>query len=285
MTADVARWAAAAAWAGQHALGLYAGSLALLLSACLGSGWLSTRQAPGARETAGSGRALRNGLVVLAVAVALFAATAWQLRANPALSAADAAFLQALQPTVSAPVRQFFAGLTHAADTATLTALALAGTVALLLRRQAGLAAGWALAIAGNGLLNTLLKLGFGRLRPPHLDGVLAEPGLSFPSGHSSGAVAAYGMAAYLALRLLPPRWHLPALMLAAALALSIGASRLVLQVHFPSDVLAGFASGSAWLALCITALAGTRRRPTSEGGAGQPRGRPGLPKLGPPAR
>ena len=271
MTADALHWAAAAAWAGQHALGLYAGSLALLLSACLASRWLSKRQAAGVAGSGAGGPALRTGLVAIALAAGLFAAIAWQLRANPALSAADAAFLQALQPTVSAPVRQLFAGLTHAADTATLTVLALVGTVALLLRHQAGLAAGWALAIAGNGLLNTLLKLGFGRLRPPQLDGVLAEPGLSFPSGHSSGAVAAYGMAAYLALRLLSPRWHLPALMLAATLALSIGASRLVLQVHFPSDVLAGFASGTAWLALCITGLAVVR----GAGLAGQQGARP----------
>ena len=116
------------------------------------------------------------------------------------------------------------------------------------------------LAIAGNGLLNTGLKQSFGRLRPAHLQGYLAEPGLSFPSGHSSGAVVAYGMAAYLALHLLPARWHLPAMLLAVALAFNIGASRLVLQVHFASDVLAGFASGSAWLALCITGLAAARQ-------------------------
>ena len=262
---DAARWVAGASWAGQHALAVYAGSLAWLMAACLASAWLRRRQAAGpavdGRPMPGGGPALGIGLAAFAMAAGLFANIAWQLPASPALSAADLAFLQALQPTVSAPVRQLFAGLTHAADTATLTVLTVAGTVALLLRRQAWLAAGWALAIAGNGLLNTTLKLSFGRLRPPQLEGVLAEPGLSFPSGHSSGAVVASGMAAYLAMRLLPARWHLPAQMLAAALALSIGASRLVLQVHFPSDVLAGFASGSAWLMLCITALGAQQRR------------------------
>lgn len=262
--ADAELWAAKAAWAGRHGLALYAVSLALLLTACLASRWLCTSQAArvaaGARDSWIGAQALRTGLAVFAVAAGLFAATAWQLRVNPALNAADAAFLQALQSTVSAPVRQVFAGLTHAADTATLTALSIAGAALLLVRRQALLAAGWVLAIAGNGVLNTTLKQGFGRLRPVQLAGQLAEPGLSFPSGHSSGAVVACGMAAYLALRLLPARWHLPALLLAAALAWSIGASRLALQVHYPSDVLAGFASGSAWLALCITALATAHR-------------------------
>ena len=272
---DAVRWAATAAWAGRHGLALYAGSLALLLAACLASRWLCTSQAArlaaGGRDNWIGGQALRTGLAVFAVAAGMFAATAWQLRVNPALSAADAAFLQALQPTVSAPVRQGFGGLTHAADTATLAVLSIAGAALLLARRQALLAAGWVLAIAGNGVLNTTLKQAFGRLRPVQLAGQLAEPGLSFPSGHSSGAVVACGMAAYLALRLLPARWHLPALLLAVALALSIGASRLVLQVHFPSDVLAGFASGSAWLALCITGLGAVR----SAGLARQPGGRP----------
>lgn len=79
--------------------------------------------------------------------------------------------------------------------------------------------------------------------------------GFSFPSGHSSGSVVAYGMLAYLSLRLLPVRWHLPSLLAMVALALTVGASRLFLGVHFASDVMAGFASGIAWLALCITSI------------------------------
>ena len=72
--------------------------------------------------------------------------------------------------------------------------------------------------------------------------------GFSFPNGHSSGTVVAFGMLAYLGLRLLPPRWHLPVL-----LAFSVGASRIILRVHYASDVAAGFASGTAWLAACAT--------------------------------
>jgi undecaprenyl-diphosphatase len=53
----------------------------------------------------------------------------------------------------------------------------------------------------------------------------------------------------------LPLRWHLPAMMVAVALAWTVGASRCFLGVHFASDVVAGFASGAAWLALCITGI------------------------------
>ena len=65
---------------------------------------------------------------------------------------------------------------------------------------------------------------------------------------------------AALALRVLPPRWHVPVLMLAAALAFSVGGSRVFLQLHYVSDVLAGFAWGAAWLALCVLSVELSRR-------------------------
>ena len=265
-----------ARWAGQHGLALYAATLVLLLmaTALAGRRWAPAAAGPGSGPGAPvwqpTAPAVASGLAVMALAVGLFGAIAWPLGASERLRAADLVLLQALQPTVTPAVRRLFAGLSHAADTATLTALGTLGALALVAGRQRLLAAAWVVAIAGNGWLNTSLKQAFGRLRPLPLDGLLPVSGLSFPSGHSSGAVVAYGMAAYLALRLLPPRWHLPALLLAVALAFSIGASRVILQAHFASDVLAGFASGSAWLALCITGLAllhragMARRKPTA---------------------
>ena len=247
MTPQADGWAALALWAGQHGLALYLGIGLLLM--------LGTGMAAAGRARLASWQPVALGLAISAAAAGVFSGLAWQLGASSSLGAADALFLQALRPTVSPGVRQLFAGLTHAADTATLTALSGAGAIALLARRQRLLAAAWVLAITGNGLLNTSLKQAFGRLRPAQVEGYLAAPGLSFPSGHSSGAVVAYGMAAYLALRLLPARWHLPAWLLAVALAFSVGASRVVLQAHFASDVLAGLASGSAWLALCISGV------------------------------
>jgi membrane-associated phospholipid phosphatase len=48
--------------------------------------------------------------------------------------------------------------------------------------------------------------------------------------------------------------------MLASALAFTIGSSRVFLQVHFASDVLAGFAWGAAWLAVCVLSVELSRR-------------------------
>jgi membrane-associated phospholipid phosphatase len=67
-------------------------------------------------------------------------------------------------------------------------------------------------------------------------------------------------MLAYLCLRLFAPRWHRPALVAAGVVAGLVGISRLILGVHFASDVIAGFASGAAWLAVCVTGLELMRR-------------------------
>lgn len=153
------------------------------------------------------------------------------------------------------PALQVFFALTHFGDTNTLAALCIAIALVLIACGRRGFAFGWVVAVAGNGLLIMTLKQVFGRVRPLNMEGFVLEHGFSFPSGHSSGSVVAYGMLAYLSLRLLPVRWHLPSLLAMVALALTVGASRLFLGVHFASDVMAGFASGIAWLALCIASI------------------------------
>ena len=98
-------------------------------------------------------------------------------------------------------------------------------------------------------------------MRPPHEVGLPVAHGWSFPSGHSSGAVVAYGMLAYVLLRTLPSRWHLPVVLAATALAFAVGCSRIFLEAHYASDVLAAFASGTAWLTACIVGIEIARRR------------------------
>jgi undecaprenyl-diphosphatase len=84
---------------------------------------------------------------------------------------------------------------------------------------------------------------------------LVAVHGYSFPSGHAAGSFAFYGFSAYVAVRLLPRRWHLPLAGLALLLVVFVGASRVMLQVHFFSDVVGGWLGAAAWTALCITVL------------------------------
>ena len=259
---------AAAQWAGQHALGLYVALLAGALAATVFA-WLGHRRLAAAwrRPTrrasliwiGGIGVRLGAGFGVILAAAWAFAEIAEALNAGPRLGRIDQAFTDALARSVPLAALQVFAALTRLGDTATLTGLGVGVAVALVATGRRGLALGWVAAVAGNSVLNTTLKRVFERVRPVHEGGLVTADGFSFPSGHSSGSLVAYGMLAYLAVRVLPPRWHLPAALVAVALALTVGTSRIFLRVHFASDVLAGFASGAAWLAVCIGSVEAVR--------------------------
>lgn len=91
------------------------------------------------------------------------------------------------------------------------------------------------------GATSSLLKEIFGRARPdvvPHLDTVTS---LSFPSGHATNVMAIYLLAALLLAQARRPLWIGLALLMAAA----VGASRLLLGVHWPGDVLGGWFWGA----------------------------------------
>lgn len=259
--ADGAAGVALARSAGLHALPLFIAALLLLLAGACAVWWARRRFVVGhGAAVAPSPWRLAAGLAagfgVIVAAAALFAEIAEGLRAQAVLGAADQAIADAVRSSVPDAALRFFAAVTRLADTATLIGLCLLVGLALLLAGRRWLAFTWVAAIAGNGLLNDTLKHVFERVRPLHDDGVVLAQGFSFPSGHSSGAVVAYGMLAYVATRVLAPRWHLAAWLAALVLAFTIGASRMFLRVHFASDVLAGFASGTAWLAVCIGSAA-----------------------------
>lgn len=210
------------------------------------------------------GAALAAGFVLVLGAGLAFAELAEAVLESGRLARLDQAFSAGVQAGTPALAVHAFALVTRLGDTATLTVLCIGVALALLRTGGRVLAFAWVGAVAGNALLNSSLKAVFVRTRPPHADSPVQAEGWSFPSGHSSGSLVAYGMLAYLALRLAPPRWHLPAMLAAAALALSVAASRVFLRVHYASDVLAGLASGSAWLLVCIGAAEVARRARTS---------------------
>lgn len=107
--------------------------------------------------------------------------------------------------------------------------------------------------LGGAGVLNLLLKGLFERARPDILP-VIVETGFSFPSGHAMGALCFYGLTAFFIGLRLRKRRRKYALYLSAALWIAcIGASRIYLGAHYPSDILAGYAAGSAWLFFCIS--------------------------------
>lgn len=107
-------------------------------------------------------------------------------------------------------------------------------------------------ASSGGWVLNHVLKEIFGRARPdvvPHLREVMS---LSFPSGHAMTSAAVYLTLGALLMRIakrpLTKFYCMGAAMLLTAL---VGASRVYLGVHYPTDVLAGWLLGLSWAILC----------------------------------
>jgi membrane-associated phospholipid phosphatase len=114
----------------------------------------------------------------------------------------------------------------------------------LLVSRRHADAAVAAVAQGGSLLANHVIKQAIARPRPELLDPLYHEVSYSFPSGH---AMAAATLATLLLL--LFPRLRRPAPVSLAGLAVvAIGVSRVALQVHFPSDVIGGWAAGVAWV-------------------------------------
>ncbi|MEU6132201.1 phosphatase PAP2 family protein [Saccharopolyspora sp. NPDC047091] len=111
-----------------------------------------------------------------------------------------------------------------------------------------------AVSSAGTGLAVYLFKIMIARPRPQVVDALVAEDGFGFPSGHSAHAAALYLMLGAFGLRLLRSRWARRAGFAAAVLAVVItGFSRVVLGVHSPTDVLAGWALGASWTVLLLS--------------------------------
>jgi undecaprenyl-diphosphatase len=133
-----------------------------------------------------------------------------------------------------------------------LTFLTLAIAELLWLQRRRGTAF-FLLASIGSGVaLSSLAKNLFDRPRPdlvPHGSFVYTA---SFPSGHSLMAAVTYLTLAVLIARSFPER-RLKAYVagLTVLMTLSVGISRVYLGVHWPTDVLAGWAAGGAWAFAC----------------------------------
>ena len=96
------------------------------------------------------------------------------------------------------------------------------------------------------------------RPRPPG-EPVVFAPGYSFPSGHALNSTATYGVLAVIAWRSrLPLTVRRVAVVACVTIPVLVGLSRIVLGVHYPTDVLAGWLAGIAFVALAATLISRT---------------------------
>lgn len=144
-----------------------------------------------------------------------------------------------------------------------MTVLGLFGIVAAWrLPRYRGPGILLATTLTGGGMIIGGIKHRFARERPSVIEALANEGTFSFPSGHAFIALCFYGTLAFWWARSRRDWFRRAVIGLAATNGiLLIGASRVYLGVHYPSDVLAGYATAVPWLTACLTAYATYERR------------------------
>lgn len=148
-----------------------------------------------------------------------------------------------------------------------LTLLTLAAAGFLVAARKWGMAVFVVLAIAGGGLASNLLKWVFVRARPDLVPHLVSVDSASFPSAHAMNSAVTFLTLGVLISRT-QTKMRLKAYLMGTAifLTLIVGFSRVYLGVHWPTDVVAGWAVGAAWAILCSLVAARLQRRHAIEG-------------------
>lgn len=171
----------------------------------------------------------------------------------------DTALLMALRDPVNPGealgppwLAEMMRDITALGGVAVLALLSLGVAGYLILLRRYDLVVLVVVSVGGAILLNYFLKLGFDRPRPDLVPHLTTAYQTSFPSGHSMSSAATYLTLGAMMARVQPRRrLKIYFLALAILIMLLIGVSRVYLGVHWPTDVLAGWAAGAVWALLC----------------------------------
>lgn len=224
---------------------------------------MTTGQQHVAAERAGARLAL--GLLGALTVVVATVPLAVLIRAdNPGLVEADLEVSRTAQEATGANdlLLTTAKAVTLLGEPVLLTIAAAVLTAGLFATGHRRLAAFVLVARVGAMLLSTGLKLAVDRTRPVFDEPIAIALGASFPSGHALGSAAFYATLAVLLLPYAAKRAVTAAVVISGAVA----ASRVLLGVHFPSDVTAGLMIGWGWVALCTAVFAVWRREEGAPG-------------------
>lgn len=184
----------------------------------------------------------------------LFSVLAWQTIFRHATGVFDNAFVWMVRYFASPGLDKTMISITNLGFGFSYGVLVLTTASILAVFRRWIELKGLILCLSGGVVLNEILKHLFERARPEAFH-IVAASGFSFPSGHAMISLCFYGMVAFLIVR--KRSWHLriAGSIVTVLLVMAIGVSRIYLGVHYPSDVVAGYASGAMWLGFSISIL------------------------------
>ncbi len=166
----------------------------------------------------------------------------------------DTRILLAIQKLHTPISDRIMLGITFLGDPVSLLLICLGLGIGSLYYKRRLEATTLGIAAVGAIGLNYLLKVRFGRARPALWDRIINVGLHSFPSGHAMVSMAIYGFIGYILAKQFPQSQE-QIFALTVILIGAIGFSRLYLGVHWPTDVIAGYAVGLVWLIACIITL------------------------------
>jgi undecaprenyl-diphosphatase len=193
------------------------------------------------------------GFLLAALGLWLFSAIADEILDKESFTF-DKEILLTLRELHTPVLDKVMLGFTFLGEPVILLIMCLVIGTWLLTRGQRSQATILIIAAGGAVALNTLLKVLFGRARPMLWERVVDVGQYSFPSGHAMISMVIFGTIGYL-LSSKFPLWRIGIISLTILLVTGIGLSRLYLGVHWPTDIVAGYAAGLVWLITCIFSL------------------------------
>ena len=204
-----------------------------------------------------TGLALTIALGLVLLGGLLLALSAYLVRTNSQLVDLDASVAQWGADHATDVSQRVLGWITHLGDTVLVIGLAIVVAVVEYIRRPSRWIAPFLiLVILGQNLLTNGLKEVLDRVRPA-LNPIAETLGPSFPSGHSAAAAAFYAAAALVIGRGRKSRTRALLAGSAVAIAVAVACTRVLLDFHWLSDVIAGLALGWAWFAVCSIAFGG----------------------------
>ena len=210
----------------------------------------------------GVGPRLIPASIVFFAAVFLFLIIAVLVALSPAVTAMDGRVATWLHVRATPHITDVMAAISLLGAPATLTIVAVAGSLLLLYRRRYAEAALLSTVVLGGNFLNFCLKHVIQRGRPAFDDPLFSLPTYSFPSGHAMASTVFYGLLAIYVSGSARQRYAAPVTIGAAVLMVAlVSFSRVYLGLHYLSDVVGGLSEGIAWLALSVIAWHHRRRR------------------------
>jgi membrane-associated phospholipid phosphatase len=206
---------------------------------------------------AATGLALTLGLLVIICGGFLFAVLAYLVRSNAHLHGVDNGVAKWGNAHASALSTDGLNVVTQLGGIYVVVALCVVLAVGLTIVERSAWVIPFVIAVMGGEEILTLTVKDLADRVRPAFNPAAATLGPSFPSGHSATAAAFYASVALLIGRQCGRPGRAALAGLAVGLAVAVAASRVLLDVHWVTDVIAGLALGWAWFSVCAIAFGG----------------------------